>query len=59
MPKFRKYWYCLCGLTCWTTWTMPTLLEWAMMPAMVHRSVGWYSASWKLNPWIRIWSGTV
>ena len=38
---------------------MPTLLEWAMIPAMVQRSVGWYSASWNGKPSTTIWSGTV
>src|SRR5580693_10740440 len=59
MPKFLKYWYCVFGLTCWATWTMPTLLEWAMIPAIVHLSVGWYSASWKGKPSMSIDSGTV
>src|ERR1700685_2789681 len=59
IPNALKYWYWTWGLTCWTTWTMPTLLEFAMIPAMVRRSVGWYSASWKVNPSTTIRSGTV
>src|ERR1700760_2793286 len=57
-PKFRRYWYWVCGVTCLTTWTMPSLLELARMPAIVHCSTGWDSASWKLKPSSVIESGT-
>src|ERR1700761_329442 len=58
-PKLRRYWYWVCGGTCLTTWTMPSLLELARMPAIVHRSTGWSSASRKLKPSSVIVSGTV
>ena len=60
IPNARKYWYCTCGLMCWATCTMPTLLECARTPARVSRSVGCGSASWNVYaPPTVICSGTV
>ena len=59
IPNALKYWYWICGLTCWTTCTMPSLNELAMIPAIVNFAVRWYSPSWKENPSTTIWSGTV
>src|SRR5712691_5180623 len=58
MPNFLKYRYWMRGLTCCTSWTIPTLLEFARIPATVYLvPFGCVSASWKGKPSTRIWFG--